>query len=546
MMFLFDLNKQRWQYLSLGFLLTIITMLASIGLLSVGGFLICGAALAGMGSATSGFNYLLPAAMVRLFSLLRIGGRYTERVCTHDATFRILKDLRIWIYQILEPLAPAHLLKQRSGDLLNRMVSDIDVLNKFYLRLLIPLGASLLLTILTTIFFRYINAKLSETMFILLVIGIAVVPLLAYYLGRTPSTLVLEKIALLRKQLIELKSHLLDLLLYGTADLAFSQLFSDHCKLLAQQNRQAWIRGLVNALISILTSVSCVMVLIFCAPMVLDQQLAGAALGSFVLLLMGVFEVLITLPQACQYIGETKLASARIYELATLKPMVQFPSQQQDCPEQLPDLIFDQVSFCYPNRTQKIFDGFSLKVWFGAHVALVGATGIGKSTFAYLAVRCFDPQKGTIYLGRQSLKTYSEKQLYDTIFYTAQNAHISQNSIRDNLLLANIHATEAAMYEALAIVELTVEVLQLPLQLETILGEFGKQFSGGQLRRLALARAILKKAPVTILDEPLEGVDTEMAQRIFNRLQALFAGKTLIVITHQVAQLPISFQQIKI
>lgn len=540
----FSITKKQWLYLSLGFLLSVLTVIASVGLLSVAGFLICGAALAGATGAAATFNYLLPATVVRFFALLRITGRYGERILTHDATFRMLKDLRIWFYKILEPLAPAHLLLHQSGDLLNRMIRDVDALDKIYLRLLIPFFSSVLLVILTGIFLYFFNPALSLWLTVFLLIGIIVIPFTAYYLGKNPSIIALKTVAKLRIHFIEFSGHLMDLILYGKARSRVKHLLLEQVELMQQQKKQAFIRGLVNALISLLTSVSLLMVLLICVPLVNTQQLAPANLGLLALLIFAIFEAINVLPQACQYIGETALAGNRIYELALIKPTVQFPDSTILLNNF--DLKFDNISFHYPNHSQTIFKDFSLTIPFGNHLAVIGSTGVGKSTLAYLAVRCFDPVSGDIYLGENSLKKYSENQLRDIICYVTQNSHLFNTSIRDNLLLAKPAATDAELYAALDLVKLKDEVAALPTQLASTMGEFGKHFSGGQIRRFALARAILKSAPITILDEPLEGVDDITSNQIFANLQQVFLNKTLIVITHQLTHLPQEFQRIRL
>ncbi len=537
-------SKKQWLYLSLGILLSTITIIASIGLLSVAGYLICGAAIAGFTMTAATYNYLLPATAVRFFALIRIISRYGDRVLTHEATFRILKDLRVWFYKILEPLAPGYLLTHRSGDLLNRMITDIDALDKVYLRLLTPFFSCFILVILTGLFLYFFSTDISLYVTVLLLIATIITPYFAFYLGKIPGQNVLTNLALLRINVIELSNYLMDLILYGKVQQRIDCLLTQNFALLQQQQRQALIRGMINAWISILTSLSLLVVLLIGIPMVNEQQLAGANLGLLVLLVFAVFEAVNALPQACQYIGETTLAANRIIELTQSKPAVQFGNANFNLDDY--QFSFKNIRFQYPGNPRKIFDNFSLNLSFGTHTAIIGSTGVGKSTLAYLATRCFDPNAGEIVLGQRSLKLFSEDQLRENICYVSQNSHLFHTSIRENLLIAKPTAVDDELLAALQMVNLKEEVLQLPDQLNSIVGEFGKQFSGGQIRRLALARAFLKAAPITILDEPLEGVDAATAAIIWKNLGNYFSGKTLIVITHQLKHIPDSFEMVQL
>lgn len=540
----FMISKKQWHYLSLGFILSTLTIIASVGLLSVAGWLICGAAIAGVVGTAAMFNYMLPATAVRFFSLLRITSRYADRVLTHEATFRMLRDIRVWFYQVLEPLAPAYLIKYRNAELLNRMTKDIDALDKVYLRLLIPFFSSVLLVLLVGIFICFFSLRLSLYISLFLLTGIILIPWLAFLLGNSPGRLALQKIAAVRTKFIEFSNHLMDLILYGKVSEQVKQLMVEQDALIQQQKTQASIRGLINALISTLTSVSLLVVIVVCLPLVINQQLTGANLGLLSLMIFAVFEAINLLPQACQYIGETAMAADRVCEMTNMTPQVQFPVLA-NAPTHF-DLKFNGIHFQYNKDSQLIFKNYYLDIPYGNHLAIVGTTGAGKSTLAYLAVRCFDPTAGEILLGDRSLKSYTESQLRDAICYISQNSHIFHNSIRENLLLAKPNATDEELFAALASVDLKQAILQLPAQLSTLMGEFGQQFSGGQVRRLALARAILKSAPITILDEPLEGVDDATAVIIFQNLQKHFLGKTLIVITHQLSHTPEGLKKFQI
>lgn len=534
-LFFYQLSKRQWAFLCIGLLLSIVTVIASLGLLSIAGYLICGAAIAGVTGTAITFNYFLPAAGVRFFAMVRIASRYGDRVFTHDATFRLLQDLRVWFYEKLEPLAPAILMQHKTGDLLSRMISDIDALDKLYLRLLIPFVSAVILVVAVSLFIGIFSLELSLILFCILLVAITIVPWFTYQLGRKPAVAVINKIADLRIKTLELGSHLMDLMLYGKTSQRIEAAESLNDELIALQKQQASIRGLTNALITFLTSISLVAVLCIGIPLVLSKNLMPANLGLLALTIFAVFEAILVLPQATQYISETLFASERLFEIAETKAPIEFLNDKLEIKHY--DLNFKDVSFQYNSESRMIFENFNLTVKQGEHLAVIGETGIGKSTLAYLATRCFELESGMITVGGIDLKQLPEADLRDAICYVSQDSHMFNASLRDNLLIAKPEATDAELIDALRLVNLDEN-------LSAMMGEFGQQFSGGQIRRIALARAFLKNAPVTVLDEPLEGVDAETAEEIWKNIQSYFKIKSLIIITHQTEQIPKSFSKV--
>lgn len=531
---LFTLSKRQGLFFLLGLLCSIITIIAALGLMSIAGYLICGAAIAGLAGLGSQFNYFLPAAGVRFFAMLRIASRYADRVFTHDATFRFLKDLRVWFYKSLEPLMPKILLKYRSGDLLNRMVSDIDALDKIYLRLMIPFISGLVLIIVVTVFLAFFSVKISFILCIILLIGLIIAPALAYYAGKKPAISTIENFSLLRTQSLFFMEHLMDLILYNAHEVHLKKIAHTDKHLFASQRSQAKIQGFINATIILLTCFSLIAVLYLGIAQVQAKTLLPANLGLLALAIFAIFEAILVIPQACQYINETRFAIERIFEILDTKT-----STEQVGDYQRPDgfeLIFENIHFRYPKAIQSTFLNFSLTIKEKEKIAIVGPTGIGKSTLAYLATGLYQPTKGNLYYGQRDISKISPEALRTHICFINQSPYIFNESLRDNLLLANPKASDSELQQVL-------NKLNLKVPLDRSLGEFGAALSGGQIKRVGIARAILKNASVTILDEPFEGLDSNTIQMIYQVLLEIFCEKTLIIITHQTRFLPEEFKK---
>lgn len=541
---LLRLLRSQWVLISLGAVLGLITVLAAIGLLALAGWLICAAAFAGLSTATaSAFNYFLPAAGIRYFSIIRIIGRYGERVTTHEATFRVLANLRVWFYNCLEPLAPAHLLRHRSGDVLNRYVSDIDALDNVLLRVISPFVIAMTVIVLVGVVLSFFNVQLAWQLFAVLMIATVVIPCALYTISKKSSQRLIVTTSQLRTHLVETLQSLADVLLMNGASCSLKQLQRHQNALIHTQRRMAFFKGFSMALIGLMTSLAVWLALVVGIPLVQHNQLSGASLGLIVLLLFAAFEAIVPLPIAFQYLGETQCAAERIQQLAEQQPAVIFPKRFSKNIDR-PDIVFDQVCFRYHDNAPWVLSDFNCSIPFGEKLALVGPTGCGKTTVMHLLARCWDPTAGAILLGGHDVKQFSEPALRQSMTLISQRPHMFNASVRDNLLIANPNATDEQLFAALKQVQLSELITSLPDGLNSLMGEFGRQFSGGQIRRIAIARAILHDAPIVVLDEPMEGLDSPTAALIWQTLTALFDQRTVIMATHQLQPLDSSLWRI--
>lgn len=529
--YLFWMIGQEKKWLTAGLLLSIVTAICMIGLLSLSGWFIAASAIAGI-SVTSmyAFNYMLPATGVRFFALTRIASRYGERVISHDATLRLLAKLRVTTYQHLEPLAPAYLLKYRVGDLLNRVITDINTLDNVYLKLLTPVIVTTVISVLLLFYLHFFSAVVAWVTFLILLIAVLLLPAIAYYLSKQPGQRLVMAHSSLRQQIIIACQYLSELLCLNQWQTQAMNIEQSHRHWLRLQQQLLLVKATTQALLQIVTGIAIISALCLAIPLVNQQQLASANLALLVLTLLVAFEVIAVLPLAWQFLPQTIRAALRLQDIAQQQPAVIFNTTNHVDMNQ-PTIQLQQVSFSQQN--QVIIKQLNMSIPFQSHIYLTGETGCGKTTLAYLLNRFYDVSSGNILLNDKNIKNISEQTLRETICYIEQRPHLFNTTIRENLLLAKPNASDVELYHALQLVELDQLVCKLPQGIDTWVNETGSRFSGGQIRRLCIARALLRDNPIMIFDEPGESLDIALAQRILSNIHQYLADRTVIIITHQ-------------
>ncbi len=524
---------RRWMLL--GMLLGLLALVSAVGLLSLAGWFLSAAALAGLVPASAYvFNVFYPSVGVRVFAIARTLARYAERIVSHDATFRILEGLRCWFYERLEPLAPGALGGFRSGDLLNRAVADIDALDNLYLRVLSPSVVAAALAALLTAFLWHFDAGIALwALGCLLAAGFAV-PWAAGRAGTGTGRRLARATSDLRVGIVDTVTGLADLLVFGAADRWLEKVAAADDRLVRAQRRMSHIRGVSAGVTLALSGLAMLAVLYLGAGLVGDGALGGPELALVVLAVMASFEAVTPLAAAYQYLSHTRTAARRLVEIVETPPAVRFAAEPAGLPQTF-DIRFEGVTFAYPGRGVKVLEDFSLAVGAGEHLAVRGETGCGKSTLIHLLVRFYDPQAGRILLGGRDLRSFAERELRRVFAVMPQQVHLFNGTLRDNLQVARPGATEQQMAEALAVARLSDFVARLPRGLDTWIGESGRLLSGGEARRLAAARLVLRDGPVWLLDEPTEGLDRVTEQEMTRALLARAAGRTVIWITHRPA-----------
>jgi len=517
-------------WIALGVLLSLTTLLANVTLMAVSGWFIASMAIAG--SAGVSMNYFTPAAIIRACAIARTGGRYAERLITHEATLRLLAGLRVWVYGHLEPLAPAGLQQYRSGDLLSRMRTDIDTLDNFYLRILAPTFTAFLGSFALILFLSSYDSRFALILGAFLLLAGVGVPWLAKILGDVPGQRLVALKSDLRSATVDGVQGLAELQVYGAA-CTQSERISDLSRRLArEQRRLSGIAGLSQGALGLCANLAMWLLVWTAIPLMQDGAIARPELAMLALFSLAAFEAVGPLPAAFQALGETRAAARRVLAIAETKPQVPDPEIPAPFPQRF-DIAMKGVSFSYPEADRRALCKIDLDLPEGAKIAITGPTGSGKTSLVNLLVRFWAPDRGRITLGCEDIAQLRGEDVRRCIAVVSQHTQLFTGTIRENLLLARPGANQNRLEEVCRAAELHDFIRSQPEGYDTQVGEAGLALSGGQARRLSIARALLKDSPILILDEPTEGLDGPTARRLMNTLDRLSAGRSLLLITHR-------------
>ncbi|MFA0053608.1 MULTISPECIES: heme ABC transporter ATP-binding protein/permease CydC [Vibrio] len=523
------LYKKHWFGLSLGMLLAFATLSASIGLLTLSGWFISASAVAGLTIARETFNYMLPGGGVRGLAMGRTAGRWGERVVSHNATFKLLTDLRIFFFKKLAPLIPGRISNLRDADLLNRLVADVDAMDHVYLRLVNPVTVGVFGIFFLTIFLMWFDTSLGLILGSILLIMLLVWPILFYKLGKRNGGELTQNKADLRVTTLDWIEGYSELTLFGAEERYRNAILETQQKLMANQFVNANLTGMASAALMLFNGLTLVLMLWLAA-----DGVGGNAPDPFIALMafatMASFELLMPIAGAFQHLGQTLSSARRLNEVILSEPEVQFSEEKLDINKPL-DITFSNVTFNYPDSERSVLNSVDLTIPATNKVAIVGQTGSGKSTLIQLLTRYWDPKKGYISIAGIELTQWNESQLRESISVVSQRVDILNGTLRDNLLIAKPEATDDHLSNILTSVGL--EKLLDGNSLNSWLGDGGRQLSGGEKRRIGIARAILHDAPILLLDEPTEGLDKQTEQSIMALFEKHFEGKTVIFITHR-------------
>ncbi|MDB1123950.1 heme ABC transporter ATP-binding protein/permease CydC [Vibrio algarum] len=528
-----QLYKKHWFGLSAGMLLAFTTLFASVGLLTLSGWFISASAVAGLTVARETFNYMLPGGGVRGLAMGRTAGRWGERVVSHNATFKLLTELRVFFFKKLAPLVPGRVANLRDGDLLNRLVADVDAMDHVYLRLLSPVVVSAFGIATLTLFLAWFDFSLGLILGSILLSLLIIWPVVFYKLGKhNGQQLTTHKSDLRVTSLDWLQGHS-ELVLFGAEERYRNAILDTQKKLLANQYVNANLTGMANGLLMLANGLTLTLILWLAADGVGGNP-PDPMVALFAFATMASFEMLMPIAGAFQYLGQTLTSARRLNEIILAEPEVCFPEHGSLKSENY-NIHFDSVSFSYDDTNSAVIKDFNLHVEAGSRVAILGQTGSGKSTLIQLLCRYWDTNKGSISIASTALTQISEENLRNTISVVSQRVDILNGTLKDNLAMAKPDATDDELKSVL--VKVGLQTLLEDKGIDTWLGDGGRQLSGGEKRRVGIARAILHNAPIILLDEPTEGLDKKTERQIMDLFSQHFVGKTVIFITHRLVGL---------
>src|SRR5947209_10996181 len=524
------LSAFRW-LVALAILLGSLMIASNMLLLGMAAYLIAAAALGPLLAILT-----IPIYIVRLMSVSRAGSRYAERVVAHNVTFRLLAQLRTWVYRHLEPLAPAYIHKQRSGDMLTRIVADVDELQNVYLRIVSPIVVAIIISLLTFALFAIFSPVLAWVAVAFLIITGCGVPLLSGILTRGLGKQQLAIRGELNAQIVDGIQGVQDLLAYGQAGTQLRSVATLEKKLGHIQQRMAIIAGLQQALNDLLMNLALWSLLVLAIPLVVVKAIAGVYLAFLALIILASFEAVQPLAEAFQKLGHSIAAGERLFKVTDTIPQVQEPAAPLPVLSNTPgrfSLEFDHVYFAYNPGEGEVVHDISFEVSTVKRIAIVGASGAGKSTLVNLALRFWDVDKGTIRLNGHDIQQYALGDLRSLIGVVSQDTYLFNDTIRVDAFFGPPDASEPTVEQALAQAQLTEFIHQLPKGLATWVGEQGLRLSGGERQRLAIARALLKDAPLLILDEATANLDPVTEHDLLATINVLMQGRTVLIITHR-------------
>jgi ATP-binding cassette subfamily C protein CydC len=526
---LLEMVKSYAGWVALSVLLGCATTISSIGLLGSSSYLITMAAL------QPSIAVLQVAIVgVRFFGIARGVFRYLERLASHDVTFRLLADLRVMFYQGIERIIPARNRNFQSGDLQSRATADIDVLQNFYVRVIAPPLTALIISLGVGWFAGSYAPVMGAIIGGGMLISGTGISLLAYHVSKKAQAGIQDARGLLNARVVSL--------IQGSQELVSLQAEERFLKLTNEQSREYCrrqlrfnrISALVNGLNTFAMNILLWLVLLVGIPLVGGREITSIELAVLSMIALASYEVITPLGQAAQHLENSLKAAKRLFRIADAEPEIAENKEQHPMPMK-PDLRLDHISFTY--QDEDILTDFSLEIPFKKRIAIVGPSGAGKSTLLRILARFYEVHQGDYLINGFSAKEYSHSDIRQSMAILDAKPYIFQKTIRENLKLANGETSDQEIVHALEQVNLLPWLNQQKGDLDSLMGEQGKQMSGGELQRFGLARCILRNSAIWLLDEPTANLDAVLEHQMLSLLEKATREKTVVWITHHITGL---------
>lgn len=508
--------------------LLVLTLAAGVGLMGSSAWLLSQAALHPSIAALQ-----VAIVGVRAFGITRAVARYFERLVSHDVTLGLLARLRVGLFRALAPLAPARLQSRRSGDLLGRAVEDVGTLENLYVRVLGPSAAALAVAALAAAALWPFGTGLALAVVTGLALGGGVVPGLTARLGRAPGRRLVDGRGELAAALVDGVRGASELLAFGRETDQARRVDALGRRLVAEQARLTRASALGAASVGLFADLAVLAVLALAVPDIRAGRIDGVQLATLALVTLAAFEAVAALPAAWNSLGTVGAAAERLFDLSDLPPAVSEPRQPPGpAVSGAPLLDVRGLRFTYPGGRRPALDGLSLRLEAGQRLALVGPSGSGKSTLAHLLLRFWEAPAGAIHLEGRDLSEIPSEEARRRLAFGAQRAQVFTGTLRENLLLGG-QADSETLTRLLGALGLGALLERLPGGLDGPVGEAGESVSGGERQRLALARALLRPAPLLLLDEPTANLDALTERQVLAEIARRGRGRATLLVTHR-------------
>ncbi|MGA5729812.1 thiol reductant ABC exporter subunit CydD [Streptomyces seoulensis] len=504
----------------------------AVGLMATSGWLISRA------SQQPPVLYLLVAVTAtRFFGIGRAVFRYSERLVSHDAVLRMLADTRVAVYKRLERLAPAGLRGIRRGDLLSRLVADVDAFQDYWLRWLLPTGVAVVVSAASVGFTAWLLPEAGAALAVGLLLAGVGVPLITAAVARRTERRLAPARGVLATRVTDLLTGTAELTVAGALPSRTAATREADGTLTRIASRSAGATALGDGLTALISGLTVTVAALLGAQAAAQGRIHGVLVAVVVLTPLAAFEAVLGLPVAVRFRQRVARSAERVYEVLDAPVPVHEPEQPREAPASPFPLVVRDLSARYEDQHQDALHGLGLTLDRGRRIAVVGPSGSGKTTLAQVLLRFLDPGAGTYTLAGVPAAEMNGDEVRRLVGLCAQDAHLFDSTVRENLLLARKDATEAELRDVLLRTRLLDWMDGLPDGLDTHVGEHGARLSGGQRQRLALARALLADFPVLVLDEPAEHLDLPTADALTDDLLAATEGRTTLLITHRLAGL---------
>ena len=525
---------------ALAIALGVVAVACGVGLMTSAGYLISRAA-----EQPPILSLTVTIVVVRFFGLARPVARYLERLRSHDAALRALGRIRARFFERIEPLAPSGLTSYRSGDLLARMVGDVEALQSLYVRGLGPPVVALTVGAASVVAVALVSGASAVVLAFGLVAAGVLVPVLAWGTGRAARRRQLSARGELTSELLDALRGAPELVAYGREDATAERLRAADAELVRLGRRDALAGGLADALSVLVTGLTVAGVLAVAVAEHDAGTLDRVLVATLALLALSAFDAVQPLGPAVRELTSGTAAGKRVLELTEAEPSIADPPAPMPPPTRSAPVALEGVTARY-GSDRPVLRRFDLQLDPGARVALVGPSGSGKTTVTSLLLRFLDPESGRVTIAGRDIREFRQEDVRATFALAGQDAHLFDTTIRANLELARPAATDAELWAALRRARLADWVSSLDSGLDTRVGVEGLELSGGQRARLVIARALLADAPVLLLDEPTAHLDHETAEALLHDVFAAADDRSVLLITHRPEGLELADQVVRL